>query len=105
MKESKIGLWSLTALVFSSMVGAGIFSLPQNMADVAGARAVLIGWAVTGSAYWRWPCELPLPVAAQTRSSTAASTAMPGQVSASWWVSSPPGATGSVPPSAWWAIW
>ena len=25
MKESKIGLWSLTALVFSSMVGAGIF--------------------------------------------------------------------------------
>lgn len=48
MKESKIGLWSLTALVFSSMVGAGIFSLPQNMADVAGARAVLIGWAVTG---------------------------------------------------------
>ena len=48
MKESKIGLWSLTALVFSSMVGAGIFSLPQNMAEVAGARAVLIGWAVTG---------------------------------------------------------
>ncbi len=36
MKESKIGLWSLTALVFSSMVGAGIFSLPQNMAEVAG---------------------------------------------------------------------
>ncbi len=48
MKESKIGLWSLTALVFSSMVGAGIFSLPQNMAEVAGARAVLIGWGVTG---------------------------------------------------------
>lgn len=36
MKENKIGLWSLTALVFSSMVGAGIFSLPQNMAEVAG---------------------------------------------------------------------
>ncbi len=48
MKESKIGLWSLTALVFSSMVGAGIFSLPQNMAEVADARAVLIGWGVTG---------------------------------------------------------
>lgn len=48
MKENKIGLWSLTALVFSSMVGAGIFSLPQNMAEVAGARAVLIGWGVTG---------------------------------------------------------
>lgn len=48
MKENRIGLWSLTALVFSSMVGAGIFSLPQNMAEVAGARAVLIGWAITG---------------------------------------------------------
>lgn len=48
MKENKIGLWSLTALVFSSMVGAGIFSLPQNMAEVAGVRAVLIGWGITG---------------------------------------------------------
>lgn len=48
MKENRIGLWSLTALVFSSMVGAGIFSLPQNMAEVAGVRAVLIGWGITG---------------------------------------------------------
>lgn len=48
MKENRIGLWSLTALVFSSMVGAGIFSLPQNMAEVAGVRAVLIGWWITG---------------------------------------------------------
>ncbi|MDO2948800.1 basic amino acid/polyamine antiporter [Aeromonas simiae] len=48
MSEKKIGLWSLTALVFSSMVGAGVFSLPQNMAAVAGAEAVLIGWLVTG---------------------------------------------------------
>ncbi len=30
MNENKIGLWSLTALVFSSMVGAGIFSLPRT---------------------------------------------------------------------------
>lgn len=48
MSERKIGLWSLTALVFSSMVGAGVFSLPQNMAAVAGVNAVLIGWVVTG---------------------------------------------------------
>ena len=48
MKENRIGLWSLTALVFSSMVGAGIFSLPQNMATTAGAGAILIGWLITG---------------------------------------------------------
>jgi arginine:ornithine antiporter/lysine permease len=46
--DKKIGLISLTALVFSSMVGAGIFSLPQNMAEVAGVNAMLIGWGITG---------------------------------------------------------
>ncbi|MCD4595861.1 hypothetical protein, partial [Proteus mirabilis] len=30
--NKKLGLMSLTALVLSSMVGAGVFSLPQNMA-------------------------------------------------------------------------
>ncbi|GBU09861.1 arginine/ornithine antiporter transporter [Gammaproteobacteria bacterium] len=44
----KIGLISLSALVFSSMVGAGIFSLPQNMAAVSGAQALIIGWIITG---------------------------------------------------------
>ncbi|MEK6214919.1 MAG: amino acid permease, partial [Vibrio fluvialis] len=44
----KIGLTALTALVFSSMVGAGIFSLPQNMAEVAGVDAILTGWLITG---------------------------------------------------------
>ena len=48
MKENKIGLVALTALVFSAMVGAGIFSLPQNMAEVAGVNAVLVGWLITG---------------------------------------------------------
>ncbi|WP_409421633.1 basic amino acid/polyamine antiporter [Pseudaeromonas sp. ZJS20] len=48
MSAGKIGLWSLTALVFSSMVGAGVFSLPQNMAEVASPLAVLIGWLITG---------------------------------------------------------
>ena len=48
MKEDKIGLLALTALVFSAMVGAGIFSLPQNMAEVAGVNAVLVGWFITG---------------------------------------------------------
>ena len=48
MQPQKIGLTALTALVLSSMIGSGIFSLPQNMAEVAGAEALLIGWLITG---------------------------------------------------------
>ena len=48
MSNKKIGLISLTALVLSSMIGSGIFSLPQNMAAVAGSEALLIGWTITG---------------------------------------------------------
>ncbi|MDO5059732.1 MAG: basic amino acid/polyamine antiporter [Neisseria sp.] len=48
MSSKKIGLLSLTALVLSSMIGSGIFSLPQNMAAVAGADALLTGWLITG---------------------------------------------------------
>lgn len=46
--DKKLGLTALTALVLSSMLGAGVFSLPQNMAAVASPAALLIGWAVTG---------------------------------------------------------
>ena len=42
MYTTKIGLLSLTALVFSSMVGSGVFSLPQNMASVSNGQALLI---------------------------------------------------------------
>ncbi|MDD6910255.1 amino acid permease [Actinobacillus minor] len=48
MSQGKVGLFSLTALVLSSMIGSGIFSLPQNMAAVAGTEALLIGWGITG---------------------------------------------------------
>ena len=48
MSTAKIGLLSLTALVFSSMVGSGVFSLPQNMAAVANGQALLIAWLITG---------------------------------------------------------
>ncbi|WP_210531756.1 basic amino acid/polyamine antiporter [Pantoea ananatis] len=47
--EKKLGLSALTALVLSSMLGAGVFSLPQNMAAVAGPAALLIGWLITGA--------------------------------------------------------
>ncbi|WP_336698871.1 basic amino acid/polyamine antiporter [Pantoea dispersa] len=46
--DKKLGLSALTALVLSSMLGAGVFSLPQNMAAVAGPAALLIGWLITG---------------------------------------------------------
>lgn len=49
MSEStnKLRLGALTALVVGSMIGGGIFSLPQNMAVGAAAGATLIGWAIT----------------------------------------------------------
>ena len=46
--EKKLGLSALTALVLSSMLGAGVFSLPQNMAAVASPSALIIGWGITG---------------------------------------------------------
>ena len=46
--ERKLGLGLLTALVVGSIIGSGIFGLPQNMAAGAGAGAILIGWGITG---------------------------------------------------------
>ena len=45
--RKKLGILPLTLLVVGSIVGSGIFSLPQNMAEGAGAGAILIAWAVT----------------------------------------------------------
>jgi len=43
----KLKLGALVALVVGSMIGGGIFSLPQNMAASADVGAILIGWAIT----------------------------------------------------------
>ncbi|MBA6041909.1 arginine-ornithine antiporter [Pseudomonas lactis] len=43
----KLRLSALIALVVGSMIGGGIFSLPQNMAARAEVGAILIGWAIT----------------------------------------------------------
>jgi arginine:ornithine antiporter/lysine permease len=37
----------LTALAVGSMIGSGVFSLPQNMASGASPLAIIIGWAIT----------------------------------------------------------
>ncbi len=44
---TRLGLPALTALVVGGIIGSGIFSLPQNMAEGAGAGAILIAWAIT----------------------------------------------------------
>ncbi|MGP1931146.1 MAG: basic amino acid/polyamine antiporter [Arsenophonus sp. ET-YP4-MAG3] len=48
MNNKKLNLITLTALILSSMLGAGVFSLPQNMAEVASPLALMIGWSITG---------------------------------------------------------
>ncbi|MGV8935759.1 MAG: arginine-ornithine antiporter [Allorhizobium sp.] len=46
--SDKLGLVPLVALVVGSMIGGGVFSLPQNMAKGASPGAVIIGWLITG---------------------------------------------------------
>lgn len=54
MQESgkKLGTIGLAAVVISSMLGGGIFSLPQNMAAHASLCAILLAWLITGIGMW-----------------------------------------------------
>jgi len=45
---AKFALPTLTAMVVGSMVGAGIFSLPQTFGRVTGGLGALIAWTITG---------------------------------------------------------
>lgn len=47
-ESRRLGTFGLAAIVLSSMVGGGIFSLPQNMAASASVSAVIIAWIITG---------------------------------------------------------
>lgn len=47
--EIRLGFTGLSALVFSMMVGAGIFNIPQNMAIAAGPKAVIVSWLITAA--------------------------------------------------------
>ena len=47
-RNSRLGLMGLIAIVFSSMVGGGIFNIAQNMASTAGLGAVVLAWIITG---------------------------------------------------------
>ena len=43
-----VGLFSLLGMVIGSMIGGGVFNLPQNMAAGAGLGAIVIAWIITG---------------------------------------------------------
>ena len=43
-----LGVMGLAGIVVSSMIGGGIYSLPQNMAQSASVGAVILAWIITG---------------------------------------------------------
>jgi len=47
-RSDRLQLLPLTGIVIGSMIGAGVFALPQNMATAASPGATLIGWIITG---------------------------------------------------------
>ncbi len=46
--EAKLSLVTLTGMVVGSMVGAGIFSLPQAFGRATGSLGAIIAWAIAG---------------------------------------------------------
>jgi amino acid permease len=47
--DEKLPLFSLTAMVVGSMVGAGVFQLPARFATQTGVYGALIAWAIAGA--------------------------------------------------------
>lgn len=47
-ERGKLGVLALAGVVVSSMIGGGIYSLPQNMAAGASVGAVILAWIITG---------------------------------------------------------
>lgn len=47
--KKEIGLFVATALVIGNMMGAGIFMLPKQLAQVGGVGSSIIAWLITGT--------------------------------------------------------
>jgi arginine:ornithine antiporter/lysine permease len=47
MADNKLGFTALVAMCVGSMIGAGLFALPQNVAYTTSAGALLIAWVIT----------------------------------------------------------
>ncbi len=48
LKDPKLGLLSLSALVVGSIIGTGVFNLVKQMADGSSPMAVVIAWVIAG---------------------------------------------------------
>lgn len=48
VRQKKLGIIGLVAIVVSAMVGGGIYNLPSNMSTGAAAGAIMLAWVVTG---------------------------------------------------------
>lgn len=48
MTDKKLGLFLMTALAVSSMIGGGIFNSPTDLIANANPMATLIAWGVGG---------------------------------------------------------
>ncbi|MGI2260071.1 basic amino acid/polyamine antiporter [Shewanella sp. GXUN23E] len=46
--NGKLGMLALVAIVVGSMLGGGVYSLPQNMAQHSAIGPVIIAWLITG---------------------------------------------------------
>src|SRR5580765_337978 len=46
--QQKFSLWTMMAMCVGSMVGAGIFSLPQAFGRATGPFGALIAWTIAG---------------------------------------------------------
>ncbi len=55
-KTYEIGLLALFTLIFSSMMGGGVFDIPQNIAHQSLLPAILISWIITiiGMSFLAW---------------------------------------------------
>lgn len=47
MKDKKLGLFGLIALVIGGVIGGGVFSLPSELAQGAGLFAIIIGFTIS----------------------------------------------------------
>ncbi len=54
--QNRLSLWSLSALVVGSMVGAGIFSLPATFGRATGGFGALIAWGIAGGGMLMLAC-------------------------------------------------
>ena len=46
--SKKLGLLGLVAIIVTSMIGGGMFSIPSDMARNSGIAAIMFGWLITG---------------------------------------------------------